>query len=337
MAGVSIPRAAVRSAAAMVIVALGAGWSVRAVARQTTIRPFVPRPAEVRPLPANQASRQPPPLPGARSTTLQNPPAAAKSDDQKQKQASLDLQDPTVDERTGITTGRDFIYKVDDMTVTGAKARYNKNTKFLEADGNLILDDPKHHITGEKATYDNRKSVNLAIITGAVVIVLKPKEKAATPGSGDVAKEKDNGATIYCDRVEYFKTKDFSVLTGHLTFKQMITKSNGKSVERTLTADHAEYDGKAEKVRLFAPVDVKDTEDQTGHFEKDVFVGTKEGAESLQSSGRMTVHFNRDGDEADSAPDAKPGATGSEAGKTPSAPAPTPLSGQPNTSGKNNP
>jgi len=35
-----------------------------------------------------------------------------------------------------------------------------------------------------------------------------------------------------------------------------------------------------------------DSEDQKSEFEKDVFVGTKEGEETLTSPGRSTVHFN---------------------------------------------
>jgi hypothetical protein len=79
---------------------------------------------------------------------------------------------------------------------------------------------------------------------------------------------------------DYYKRK-FVILRGHLVFRQKFTKDSGKVVERTLTAEHAEYDIKTDRMVLFAPVDGHDTDGQTFHSEFDMTVGTKKGAEKL--------------------------------------------------------
>lgn len=283
---------------------VGAGWTVRAGAWQQKVRPYVPRPSEVRPLANGQATAIPPP--GKTAPGLASP--ATSVDDPKRKYVGLEGAEWTVDEKTGITTARDFTYTEDDMVVTGAKARYNKNTSVLDANGNLVLDDPKHHVTGDKAHVDNSRKAKLAIFTGSVVIVLKPKAQPADAPANDVASEKGKGGTITCDRVDDYYKKQFVILRGHLTFKQKITKKDGHTVERTLTADHAEYDGKHDKMHLFVPVEMTDSDGQEAHFEQDVFVGTKEGEETLDSKGRtrlkILIEDDKD-DSSDAPPDTK--------------------------------
>src|SRR5437879_1153272 len=105
-------------------------------------------------------------------------------------------------------TGTGVTYRRDETVITGNKAQHNDETKILDAEGNLVLDDPKHHVTGDKAHVEQNKS--LAIITGNVVIVLKPEEEAANngapPATGSendrqkVGSEKKHGGTITCDR-----------------------------------------------------------------------------------------------------------------------------------------
>jgi hypothetical protein len=146
------------------------------------------------------------------------------------------------------------------------------------------------------------RKIKLAVITGNVVIVLKPKEeepkgptvKVASDDGQDnkekLRKDRNRGGTITCDQVDDYYKKEFAILKGHLVFKQQITKENGDKVDRTLTSDHAEYDGKANKMHLFAPVKFHDSDGQEIEFEKDVYVGTKEGEETLDSKGVTKGH-----------------------------------------------
>ena len=273
-------------------VLIGTGWSLHAGAWQHSTRPFVPRPSDVRPLSRGQApaSQFSSPRPLDTVMPAQQVTPLAKSNDPVQKYGVLKAASGTMDEKTGIITARDFIYTVDDMKVTGINGRYYTNTKVLDAETNLALDDPKHHVTGDKAHVDNGKA-KLAVFTGSVVIIVKPKDKPAEPGANDVANGKGKGGTITCDHVDDYYKKQFVILRGHLIFKQKITKKNGAMVERTLTAEHAEYDGKNDKMHLFAPVELVDTDNQEGHFTTDVFIGTKEGEETIKSDGPATFKF----------------------------------------------
>jgi hypothetical protein len=276
---------------------VGAGWTLRAAARQNQPPVSAARKARSNSTaPASLRTAQDAPA-GNPSLTPKATPPAAKSGS-KPHRPEIEMDDFNHDQKTGLMTGRDFTYKDkdDNLVVTGVYAQYNNDTEVLDAKGSLVMDDPKHHVTGDKAHVERK--IQLAVTTGNVVIVLKPKEEptggavSATPtGTGQNSKEsfskdRNRGGTITCDQVEDYYKKEFAILKGHLVFKQVITKQNGDKVERTMTADHAEYDGKANKMHLFSPVKGRDTDDQSFEFEKDVFVGTKEGEETVSSKGR---------------------------------------------------
>ena len=284
------------SALGTVGVLVCAGWTLHANAGQTSRRPYIPRPNELRPLQPPPSSS--PPRAGGSGVPAIQPP---KPSDSQSKQGQLEGLEFLGIDKTGAMSFRDFIYTEGDMKVTGARARYSNKTKILDADGSLVMDDPKHHMTGDKTRYDNHPDIKLAVFTGNVVIVMKPKDKPAGDNGSDVEKEKSTGGTAYCDRLDYHKLRDFAILTGHLVFKQKINKDDGTVGERTLTAEHAEYDGKADKMHLFAPVDVVDTDNQKFHFDTDVFIGTKAGDETVASKGRFTATINIDDDNSGTA------------------------------------
>lgn len=228
-------------------------------------------------------------------TTPDKPKASAQK---PPKLADLTLKDAHVDEKTNMVTGRDFVYKQDDMTITGSQARYNKKTRRLLAEGDLTMDDPQYHTTGDKADVDDSAGKKLAIITGNVKIVIKPKDGGAPADPNqkeDVGATRKRGGTVTCDRLESYYKKKFSTLSGNLVFKQTITKE-GREVERTITADHADYDSKAEKMLLYPPVKGRDTDGQTFEFSDVVTVGTKEGAETISSPGlgKFTIRIEEE-------------------------------------------
>jgi hypothetical protein len=266
-----------------------------------------------------QRAQNPPakPLPPAKVTP---PPDPANKADKTRKPFTLEMDDYVYDEQTSIGTGRNFRYVQEDTVITGDTGRYNHKKELLDVEGNLILDDPKHRATGAKAHIDNGAK-KVAVITGNVVITVKPEPETPpaanapggpTPGApappgapsgsaaasgatqppagapatqktdaSDANRERGRGGVATCDYVEDYYRKKFVVLRGHLTFKQKFTKDDGKVVERTLTAEHAEYDVKTDKMVLFAPVEGHDTDGQTFHSPFDMTVGTKKGAEML--------------------------------------------------------
>ncbi|HLJ55080.1 MAG TPA: hypothetical protein VKT77_08555 [Chthonomonadaceae bacterium] len=307
LAGLSI--AAVTSIAA----AMSLVWTSDARG-QASKRPFIPRASDIRPI-------QPAPAgPPSSASSPGQPGDALAPSPGEHKRAAFDGDDYTY--IGNVQSFKNFTYKQDDMTVTGLTGHYNKKTLVLDGEGSLVMDDPKYHVTGEKAHYNDKPDVKTAVILGHVVIVVKPKSSTSPDGANaDVDREKSKGATAYCDRLDYFKLKDVALLTGHVIFKQKIVDDDGKTIERTVTADHAEYDRGADKMHLFAPVDLKDTEDQDMHFDRDVYVGTKEGAESVQSDGPFHGHLNppKDENKGGAKPDEKskqPGAAAEAAGGT---------------------
>jgi lipopolysaccharide export system protein LptA len=224
------------------------------------------------------------------------------------------MEDSKSNQKTGISTGRNFTYRERDTVITGQKAQYNEKQNRLLAEGELVLDDPKHHVVGDKADVDNSKR-KLAIITGNVIITIKPKaEQSASPPEGTVPTapvtppaeavkndEKENassvrgkGVKIFCDRVEsqYDRRKKYVKIFGKtVKFTQKFTNKDGKEVERTVIAEHAEYDGIKDELVLFAPVKATDTEGQVMNFSGKVRVGTKEGEEWLESKEKSTGIF----------------------------------------------
>lgn len=283
-------------------VLLGAGWTLQAAARQSVLPTSKPNP----------------------KSKIQNPKSPSTSEP-AQERSNFTGKNWKHDERTGTGTIEDFSWRPDpngdnaDASVTGDSGRYDTKKKLFFAEGRLVFDDAKHHVTGDKADISYGKSKKLAIITGHVIIVLKPDKPAhgeaapavvpavatskgevgvapvtppaasqKTDDSGnDLSKERGHGVTITCDRVDDYYGKKFVIMRGNLVFKQHLVKGNGHAVDRTMTAEHAEYDGNAEKMHLFAPVKAHDSDGESLTFDKDVIVGTKEGEETLETTGQV--------------------------------------------------
>jgi hypothetical protein len=73
-------------------------------------------------------------------------------------------------------------------------------------------------------------------------------------------------------------------------FKQSFTDKDGKLIERTMTCEHAEYDGKLESLHLFKPVHYETSDGKVADSPDDAIIGTKEGEETL-TLGHTTVLF----------------------------------------------
>lgn len=233
------------------------------------------------------------PKPPVKTSPEQPAKNTTASGKQGQKQGLFDGRGLTAYEQTGILTASEVIYTEADMKVTGDKGRYNKNTRQLLVQGNLVMDDPKHHVTGAKADVDNANKI--AIITENVVMVMKPApDSANAKPDADVNSERKQGIIITCDYVKDNYKSKFVILKGHLIFRQKIKKQDGSTVERVLTAEHGEYNGATDKMHLFKPVKGRDSDGQTSDFEDDVMLGTKEGAETLETKGRTEIHINVD-------------------------------------------
>lgn len=200
----------------------------------------------------------------------------------------------TYDSQNDVTVGHAFTYVNGSRVITGDNVRYNagKNKKVLDADGHLVMDDPQNHVTGQKAHVE--ELIGLATITGDVVMVAKPDNSApatGNQGAADIGGAKRQGAIITCDQVDSYYKRRFTYLRGHLAFKQRILRPGQPPLERTGTAEHAEYDQKKEILTLFPPVDGHDSDNNDFHqTENNVILGTHPGGEYIHGA-KGTVHF----------------------------------------------
>ena len=290
MAQQRVVRAAVGAAAFGGLLATGAALTLVASARQSPPSPSqAKKTAASAPL-STQGKQTVLPGFGKPSDARGGPVGASASGRASKGDADVKFGQLEWDGKTNVIKGKDVVYTDGDVKVTGQTAVYNDNSKQLEAQGDLQIDDPKHHVSGDRSHVDRRKQ--MATIAGSVVITLKPTPLApGAPTDTDAAKQRRYPIIITCDRAEDAYKKEFIVLNGHLVFKQTISKDDGKTVERTVTAEHAEYDGKLNKLHLFKPVNAFDSEGRTFDFTADVFVGTKENDEKMSTPGPVTVHF----------------------------------------------
>jgi lipopolysaccharide export system protein LptA len=287
-----------------------------------------------------------------------SPIGAAKSTTQPGNDG-IDSEESYTDEHTGITNCHEWVYTRGDTVISGSTARYNSKTDTLDTDDPVVMDDPKHHLTADKAHVEhakNKPSLRLVVLTGHAVMVLKPEKPAApaevppapvqAPGSSAAGKlkvvsissqppdtqaqsqskdpvqpadarnrdaqppaadkdrenakeQQSHGGTVTCDKIEYKTAKKFATLTGHVVFKQSFLDKDGKQVERTMTCEHAENDGTANVLHLFKPVHYESNDGQIFDSPDDVFVGTKEGEETLKM-GRSHITFPSQDEDEDS-------------------------------------
>ena len=211
--------------------------------------------------------------------------------------------------KTGITSGRKLSYVEKDLVVLADFGKYFDKKKEILAEGNLSLDDAKQHVTADKIHVFDDPSKKLAILTGNVVIKVKPsEEKPIDPkapvtiapisppnGSKPAKVESDKPVqrgkiTAYCEIAEYSYKKKLLILKGHVKFVQIIEDEDGKEITRTLTAEHADYDMNAETMVIFPDPVVTDTEGRESKFTGKLFVGTKVGEETMKGEG-ITVRI----------------------------------------------
>jgi hypothetical protein len=249
-----------------------------------------------------------------------------------------------------------WVYTRKDMTVRGTIGVYDEKKDTVVTNSPIVLDDDKYHITADNAVIEHvnkAKEQRTVTLTGHVILVLKPEKPgtAATPATpasapsapsatkatpaappaaapnsnqkpedkpqnSDVNENRKHGGTATCDKLVYISDGKHSTLTGHVIFKQSFEDDDGKTIDRTLTCDYAEHDGKKDILHLFKPVHFEDSKKQLMDTPNDVLVGTKEGEETI-SGTKMKFSFPADKDDEDNA---KPGTRNEGGEKTPPRP-----------------
>lgn len=219
-----------------------------------------------------------------------------KPDKEKPEIVSVSGENIIQNEGTGEGSARN-IEIVDDQTVIHAdEGRWNTKQRVARLTGNLTLKDPQADGSADTALVFYARSKRLLVLTGRVQLTIKPRkeQKEAAPaavsiqnGKAQVApppEEEDKEsprkypAVVTCDRAEYHYDRDvkYALLTGHFKVTQTLPEKT-----RTLTADHAEWWGKEERVLLHGPVHIEDTKGMNGDTAGDVTLYTTEGDERI--------------------------------------------------------
>jgi len=280
-----------------------------------------------------------------RPTTQTDSGGALTTQPPETDQDGLDFAEATDTEKTHVLLLHDWKYTRHDMVVTGTIAVYDKDRDIIDTDQPIVMDDKRYHLTADTAHIehvDKSKELRTVTLTGHVIMVLKPELKesqvppaavgpppqaaapalaqppAKAPGGGadtsrkDAEEERNHGGTGYCDKLIYKTYSKLSTMSGHVVFKQSFTqkdaeKKTTKQVERTLTCDYAENDGKANLLHLFKPVHFESNQDQKLDTPEDVVMGTKEGEETMTIK-KGSLKFTPETDDDDQPTGAKPGA-----------------------------
>lgn len=260
-----------------------------------------------------------PPLP----KTTQNAPVSVQKADKNQdggkktRTLNATIEDWTTNDNTGIGSGRNVVGVIeeDEVHYRADKFTYNQKTRVAEVTGNLFISDPKADVTADRALIYYAKAKRKIELYGNVHILAKPKpdKDKEAPMPAPVVVEGDRAtvqqpdpdssagarkypADITCDRADYFYGKDKKLANLFGNFKA-VQKLPDKV--RTLTADHAEWYGREDRVLLYAPVKFSDTKGIRGEPTGNVTVYTAEGNESIETKGRSTITIPVEDDEED--------------------------------------
>lgn len=206
-------------------------------------------------------------------------------------------------------------------SVTCDHFTWNDKTNMARGEGHLSVSDTEVDATADKAEIDYHKSRKVMVLTGSVVVTLKPKDRAdAVPvadGNAGAAPDKPKAegeslddskryaVTVTCPRLEYHysKKRKYAVLTGPIVATQKVSDHT-----RTLKSPKAEWFGLEERALLAGPVEVEDTKGRKGSSPEGVTLYTTEGAERLVlHKGTWEMPVDDDEDQpVDRQPAAKP-------------------------------
>jgi hypothetical protein len=150
-------------------------------------------------------------------------------------------------------------FKDGDTIATAERADVYDRKRYALATGKLRLEDPRIDIEGAKLEIWYGDDQKRALLQNQVRMRIKPREtqppsEGASESEVEQAKRYPIDAT--CDQIEYFYRRKVAYLRGNIKAVQQL--AHGRT--RTLTADEAEYDQKAERLTLKGKVVVDEPE-----------------------------------------------------------------------------
>lgn len=146
-----------------------------------------------------------------------------------------------------------------DTIATAERADVYDRKRYALASGRLRLEDPRIDIEGAKLEIWYGDDQKRALLQNQVRMRIKPREAQSLPqgaSESEIEQAKRYPIDATCDRIEYFYRRKVAYLRGNIKAVQQL--ADGRT--RTLTADEAEYDQKAERLTLKGKVVVDEPE-----------------------------------------------------------------------------
>ncbi len=174
--------------------------------------------------------------------------------------------------------------------------------------GPVHLYDTQNDLTGAQGFVDFTR--HLATLTGHIVLTVKPGPREA--GGSSARRQFQQPATMTCDALTYDYRRKTGRVPGPLTVRQSIPQKNGILLKRTLTADAADYDSRAQTIVLTGHVHGQDSDGNiiqaTTTAGRSITIGLKEGEEYIQVPLPLHGVFptKNEPDEAAPAPTSEP-------------------------------
>lgn len=150
-------------------------------------------------------------------------------------------------------------FKDGDTIATAERADVYDRKRYTLATGKLRLEDPRIDIEGAKLEIWYGDDQKRALLQNQVRMRIKPRETQPPPegaSESEIEQAKRYPVDATCDQIEYFYRRKVAYLRGNIKAVQQL--ADGRT--RTLTADEAEYDQKAERLTLKGKVVVDEPE-----------------------------------------------------------------------------
>ncbi len=151
----------------------------------------------------------------------------------------------------------DLLLQDADTRATAERAAVYDRRRYAIATGKLRLEDPRVDIQGAQLEIWYAENQKRALLQNQVRLRIKPRE-TQPPTEGEAASEVEQAKRYpidaTCDQIEYFYRKKIAYLRGNIQAVQQLPEGR----TRTLTADEAEYDQKAERLILKGKVTLEE-------------------------------------------------------------------------------
>ncbi len=227
--------------------------------------------------------------------------SASLLQDQPPTKREVDIRWDSATLRSDHSEVKGLRLKDGDTLATAERADVYDRKRYALATGALRLEDPRIDLEGAKLEIWYGEKQKRALLQNGVRMRIKPRE-AQPPPEGEAESEVDQAkrypVDATCDEIEYFYRRKVAYLRGNIKAIQQLPEGR----TRTLLADEAEYDQKAERLILKGKV-ILEEPDRMRIETALAIVSLKEGEEAVElPQGASGVFFYSEEDEEEASP-----------------------------------